>query len=111
LEPPYASTIGADVGLFSSEITDSAEPADLREGCIAFDDRFADFSEGNALWEVAQWCAVFAFVTSGLAFFINLFEVICCSFYRSFIFAFTLLFLAGGLQACTFLVLGGADFW
>jgi hypothetical protein len=111
LEPPYKSTIGADIGLFSYQITDSIEPADVREGCVAFDGRFRDFSEGNALWEAAQWCAVFAFVTGGLASYVNLCETICCSFCCSFIFACTLLFLAGGLQACTFMVLGGADFW
>jgi hypothetical protein len=111
LEPPYDSTIGADIGLFSYEITDSTEPADLREGCIAFDGRFSNFSEGNALWEAAQWCAVFSFVTSALAFFINLLEVICCSFYCSFFFASTLLWIAGALQACTFMVLGGGEFW
>jgi hypothetical protein len=111
LEPPYDSAIGADIGLFTYQITDSTDSADLGEGCIAFDGRFSDFSEGNGLWEAAQWCALFAFATSGLAFFINLLELIGCSFYCSFIFACTLLWIAGALQACTVMVLGGNDYW
>jgi hypothetical protein len=111
LEDPFNNTIGADIGLFSYEITDSLDPRDLDEGCQTFDDRFRDFTQGNALWEAAQYCAVFALITSLIAFFINLFELFCCSFYCSFIFASTLLLIAGGLQACTFMVLGGGDFW
>jgi hypothetical protein len=109
LEPPFNNTIAADVGLFNYEITDSTELSDLNEGCIAYDGRFSDFPKGHELWEAAQWCALFALITSGLAFLINLFEAICCSFFCSFIFACTLLWIAGVLQACTFMVLGGGD--
>jgi hypothetical protein len=112
LEPPFPNTtIAANVGLFKYEVTDSTEPGEEDGGCKAIDGRFKDFSEGNGLWEAAQYCAVFATITSGLAFFINLFEAFCCSFYCSFIFACTLLWIAGALQACTFMVLGGGDFW
>jgi hypothetical protein len=111
LEPPFNNTVGANIGLFSYEITHSTELSELYLGCIDFDNKFSQFSEGNSYWQAAQYCAVFAFFTSCLAILINLFEVIFCSFYCSFIFASMLLMLAGVLQACTFMVLEGIEFW
>jgi hypothetical protein len=112
LEPPFTkTTIAANVGLFKYEVTESTEPEEADEGCNAIDDRFTNFSGKNDLWEAAQYCSFFAMISSGLAFFINLFEAIFCSFFCSFIFACTLLFIAGALQASTFMVLGGGDFW
>jgi hypothetical protein len=111
LEEPFTNAVSATVGLFSYEITESTEPGEENLGCKAFDGRFSDFPEGNELWEAAQYCVVFAFLTSVFALLINLFEMICCSFFCSFIFASTLLLMAGALQACTFMVIGGADAW
>jgi hypothetical protein len=98
LEPPFNDAIAANVGLFMYEITDSTELSDLNEGCIAYDRRFSEFPEGNALLEGAQWCALFAMIASGLAFLTNLFEAVCCSFFCSYIFACTLLCVAGVLH-------------
>jgi hypothetical protein len=111
MEPPFEDALAANIGLFNYEITDSTRLTDLEEGCTGFDGRFSDFPEGNALLEAAQYCAVFAMITSALAFLINLAEAICCSFFCSFIFACALLWIAGALQACTFMVLGGGEFW
>jgi hypothetical protein len=111
LEDPFTNAVSATVGLFSYEITESTLPGEENLGCKAYDGRFSDFPEGNGLWEAAQYCAVFAFITSAFALLIILFETICCSFYCSFIFASTLLMMAGALQACTFMVIGGADVW
>ena len=105
--------IAANVGLFNYEISYSIDPSDLNEGCIAYDGgRFSYFSEGNAefmggcsglhsLCHDHEWSCLFNQLVGGDF----------CSFFCSFIFACKLLWIAGVLQVCTLMVLGGSDFW
>jgi hypothetical protein len=118
LKPPFQSTLGADIGLFSYRITDSSDPVDIMDECVEFNERFRDFQlddssnrGGSAAWVAAQFCALFAMILGGLAWFVNLFETCFCSFYCSFLIGSILLLLAGGLQACTFLIFADNDFW
>jgi hypothetical protein len=85
--------------------------------CVEFKERFKDFQVNDSnrgrsgTWVAAQFCALFAVILGGLAWFVNLFETFFCSFYCSFIIGSILLILAAGLQACTFLIFADTDFW
>ena len=111
IAPPYTSTIAADIGLFGYRITESADPADVTNSCVRFNQRLANFHGGNSLWEAAQWCAVLAVSMAGFASLVNIMEIFCCNYAGSFFVAAFFLFLSFAAEGCTFMVLGGADYW
>lgn len=108
--PEFEFATAGEIGLFGYKITESERWQDI-DGCQRFDDNFTNLDFGGGLHEASQWCAILAFIFACISFFVNLLEMIVCSFFCSFMFAATFLFLAAGFQAATFMVLGDADFW
>ena len=112
LEPPFDSTIAADIGLFRYEITNSLDEADMTGGCVNNERNLADLTgQGAELRVTAQFCAILALVLSGLAFVVNLIEVICCNYPFSCLIPASMLFVSFVMQVCTFLIFGRSEFW
>jgi hypothetical protein len=118
LKPPFNSTLAADIGLFSYRIDDSSDPSDVMDECAEYCGRFRTFrmhhssTRGSSPgWIAAQFCALFSVLFGGLAWFVNLIETCCCSFYGSFLIGSILLLMAAGFQGCTFLIFADNDFW
>ena len=112
LTPPFDSTIAADIGLFRYEITNSLDVTEMTGECVSYENVLTDLTgQGVELWVAAEFCAIIALVLSGLAFFVNLIEVICCNYPFSCLIAAIMLFAAFVMQLCTFLAFGRSEFW
>ena len=114
LTPPFDSTISANIGLFKYEITNSLEPMEMIDDgeCVPYENILSDLTgQGVEMWVASEFCAVVAVVLSGLAFIVNLVEVICCNYPFSCLLPAIMLFIAFVMQVCTFLVFGRSEFW
>jgi len=114
LDPPFASATVVEIGVFKYRIVDSSDPGQEMDACREFANLFQEFDSGtgsgNNYWAAAQIIMVIAALAGSLAFCTNFVEVICCNFYCSHMVTSTLLFIAGILQGCSFLLFADHTF-
>ena len=84
--------------------------------CVSFDDKLLqligqDDDTISEMWIASQFCAILAIILSGLAFLVNLIELVCCNYPFSCLIPATMLFVAFGLQVGTFMILARSEFW
>ena len=110
LNAPFDTLPTASFGLFAySELTTSDENFLLGDECTAYVD-WQNIGQNN-IFQVAQWCAIFAPLAAFLAWLQLFLEWCFCRLFGSFCLISALLLIASGLQASTFLLVADTDFW
>jgi hypothetical protein len=109
-ESPFDELSTASVGLFKySQLTTSNDQVILSDACSNYPDW--QNSGQRAVFQVAQWCSIFAPVAAFLAWIQVFFEMIYCRFCGSFLLISTMFLLAAAMQAGTFLLFADTEFW
>jgi hypothetical protein len=108
MDPPFDRASAGWIGIFQYSILKDENGMDLVDGCSKYENQFT-----RAPYEAliaSQFCAVFAPALGMLAILISIIDLLCCTFYGSFVVTCVVFLIASGFQAGTFSIVAEPTF-